>query len=81
MDNRREERKKAKHWLEDATDVEYTQFVAMAKLTPQQKEILDLVILQGMYQYEVSEELAMSKSKIKRICARIYDRVIKLKKF
>lgn len=71
-------RKKARERLKLAIRSEYEKLIYAAKLTPIQKQILDMYILQDLSICEIAFRLNCCESIIRRRLSEIYDRIAKL---
>ena len=58
MDNKRY---KVRKWLEESLDDEFESFIKKAKLTPRQITILRLRVRDGLFNYQISQKIDLSK--------------------
>ena len=71
-------RRTARQRLKQATRAEYDRLTFAAKLTPAQKQILDLHFLQDLPICEIAFRLSCCESLIRKRLAATYDRIAKL---
>lgn len=71
-------RKDARQRLKGATLEEYNELVRKANLTPTQKRLVDLHILRAHSIVNISLEIFMGETTIRKHLAEVYDKVAKL---
>ena len=71
-------RKTSRQFLKDCSRSEYNAVTYDAKLTPTQKQIADMFIVDRLTICEISLRLACCESIIRRRLSEIYDKVAKL---
>lgn len=68
-------RKVARQRLKDFTRTEYDACTYAAKLTPSQKQIIDMYVLDKMPICEIAFRLSFCESLVRRRLAEVYDKV------
>lgn len=68
-------RKRARAWLRMCSRIELDRAIEEARLTEQQREVIELMFTRGLSVVAIKLRCNMDESTVKRILARSYDKI------
>ena len=71
-------RRRARAWLRTCSRLEFDHIVYIARLTDQQREVVDLVFNRGLSIVATALRCHLDASTVKRILATSYDKIYKV---